>query len=368
MMVASGVPRPQRKPGHVTIRTRFVSFRFNYRVLGMSALALVALLAVAIWAMTLGTYPIPFTHVADIVFHTDYTGAKYLADGTLSPEWENREFVVNTLRFPRVLCALMIGVALAMSGAIFQGLVRNALVSPDIIGINTGASLVAVVWIIFGIGIAGLPLAAFLGALLTATTIYLLSWRGGINPQRLILVGIGIAALLSAVTTYVTLLFPVEVIRPAVVWTLGSVYGSTWSDVRVLALFLAVLAPAAVVLMWMLRVLQLGDDVSRGLGVSLERTRLALMVVGCGLAAGAVAIAGPVGFVALMVPHIARMIAGPLSGSVMVLTGVLGGLFLLAADVIAQHFLPVSLPVGVITAAVGAPYFLFLLYRSNVRI
>jgi iron complex transport system permease protein len=122
-----------------------------------------------------------------------------------------------------------------------------------------------------------------------------------------------------------------------------------------------------VVLARSLRVLQLGDDITRGLGVPLEQTRLGLILAGCGLAAVAVAIAGPIGFVALMVPHIARILAGPVSGTVLVFTGIIGAVFLLAADVIANHLLPVALPVGVVTAAVGAPYFLWLLYRSNTR-
>ena len=125
--------------------------------------------------------------------------------------------------------------------------------------------------------------------------------------------------------------------------------------------------PAAVILTWPLRTMQLGDDVTRGLGLPLERTRLGLIVIACGLCAVATAMAGPIGFVALMVPHMARMIAGPLSGSVMLFSAVLGGCFLLLADIVAQHFLPVTLPTGVITAAVGAPYFLFLLYRFNTR-
>lgn len=345
-------PRGRNKPGHITIRTPFVSYRVNYRVLGFAVLAVVALAAVATWTMTLGSYPIPFRQVVDAV----------LGNGD-----RNQELAVRTLRLPRVLCTMMIGAALAMSGAIFQGLVRNPLVSPDIIGIDTGASLVAVAWIVFGFPSGWLPLAAFLGAVLTAAAIYVVSWKGGINPDRLILVGIGFAALLSATTTWITLAFPVEVVRPAIVWTVGSVYGSTWWDVRVLLGFLACLTPPAVILMWRLRVVQLGDDITRGLGVRLEVTRLGLILVACGLAAGAVAIAGPIGFVALMIPHIARMLAGPLSGSVMVLTAVLGGLFLLSADMVAQHYLPVVLPVGVVTSAVGAPYFLFLLYRSNVR-
>jgi iron complex transport system permease protein len=341
------------KPGHVTIRNRWFAVRVNTRVLGMCLLTLGMLAVLTVWAMTLGSYHIAFVDVVKSVFGR---GA------------EQENFIVQTLRLPRVLSTLLIGAVLAMSGAIFQGLVRNALVSPDIIGINTGASLMAVIWIAYGLAQPYLPLAAFLGAIVTATAIYLISWKGGIVPGRMILVGIGIGAFLSAATTWVTLQFPIERIRPAIVWTMGSVYGSSWADVRLVGISLLALGPLAVVLMWYLRVLQLGDDIGRGLGMHLELTRLAMIVVGCGLAAVAVAVAGPIGFVALMIPHAARMLAGPLSGSVMLFTGLLGATFLLFADVAAQHFLPVVLPVGVMTAAIGAPYFLFLLYRSNARV
>jgi iron complex transport system permease protein len=318
----------------------------------MTLIASVILVVLTIWAITLGTLRIPFWDVVQ---------------ATLGRGSADNDFVVNTLRMPRVLAALMVGAALAMSGAIFQALVRNALVSPDIIGINSGATLMATIWLVFGLQYNLLPIAAFAGAFGTAIVIYLLTWEGGISPNRMILVGIGVQAILGAMTTYITVKFPVEVIRPAVVWTMGSVYGSQWKDIRILAISLVVLLPLAVALMWPLRAIQLGDDVSRALGLPLESIRLGLIVVGCGLAAICVAVAGPIGFVALMVPHVARMLGGPISGSSIVFSAVLGAVFLLAADVVAQHFLPVSLPVGIVTAAVGAPYFLFLLYRSNVR-
>lgn len=352
-MAALELPAGRRKPGHITIQTRFFALRFNVRVLVMTLCATLLLALLATWAMTLGSFSIPFSDVVRAM----------LGEGS-----QDQEFVVRTLRLPRVISAVLIGAALAMSGAIFQGLVRNALVAPDIIGIDEGASLFAVFWIVTGQTDWLLPVAAFAGALLTAGIIYLLTWKGGIAANRLILVGIGVGATIGAGTTYLTLRYPIEIVRPAIVWTIGSLYASSWQDVRVLLLFLAVLTPASLALMWRLRTLQLGDDVTRVLGLPLERTRAQLIVVGCGLAAVAVAIAGPIGFVALMVPHIARMLAGPMSGSALLLTAVLGALFLLSADVIGQHFLPVALPVGVVTAAVGAPYFLFLLYRSSVRI
>ncbi|MGH2562622.1 MAG: FecCD family ABC transporter permease [Thermomicrobiales bacterium] len=351
-MATIDLAAPTRRPGHVTLRTRHVAVRLNYRVLCYALIAAGAVGLIAIWAMTLGSLSIPFLDVYRSV----------LGNGT-----EDQEYVVRTLRLPRVICAVLIGASLAMSGAIFQGLVRNPLVSPDVIGINAGASLCAVFWIVSGQGRSLLPVAALMGALLAAAVIYLFAWKRGIAASRLILVGIGVGAALSAGTSYLMVRYPVESVRPAVVWTMGSIYGSNWDDVLVLLVGLLALAPFAVALTWRLRALQLGDDVMRGLGLALERTRLGLIVIGCGLAAVSVAIAGPIGFVALMAPHVARMLAGPLSGSVMLFAGVLGALFLLASDVVAQHFLPVSLPVGAVTAAVGAPYFLFLLYRSSVR-
>ncbi|RIK38072.1 MAG: iron ABC transporter permease [Chloroflexi bacterium] len=343
---------PARRRGHLTIRTRAFDVRINVRVLLLAAGVTGVLALLATWAMTLGSYPVPYT---DVFW-------SLLGRGN-----EEHEFIVRTLRVPRVLCAIGIGGMLALSGAIFQGLVRNPLVSPDIIGIESGATLFAVFWLVTGRGWGLLPFAAFGGAFLTAALIYVLSWKGGVSPNRLILVGIGIGSCAAAGTTYLTVRYPVEIVRPAQVWTMGSVYGSDWGDVRVLGVAIAFLLPLAVGLTWSLRTLQLGEDVSRGLGMPLERTRLLLILTGCALSAVTISIAGPIGFVALMTPHLARMLAGPLSGSMMLLTGALGATFLLAADVVAQHALPVALPVGVITSAVGAPYFLLLLYRANIR-
>jgi iron complex transport system permease protein len=352
MIASSGVAAAPRRPGHISVRTRYFSARVNYRVLIFALVSLVALLALATWAMTLGSFSIPFGGVVRAV----------LGNGE-----QQHEFIVRTLRLPRVICAIFIGAALAMSGAIFQGLVRNPLVSPDIIGIDAGATIFAVFWIVTGQSIQLLPLAAFIGAILAATLIYVLTWRNGIIASRLILVGIGVGAVLAAGTTFLTVRYPIDRVRSAMFWATGSVYGTNWTNVRVLAISLLVLTPCAIALTWALRPLGLGDDAARGLGLPLERARLGLIIVGCALSAITVAIAGPIAFVALMVPHIARMLAGPLSGSVMLFTAMLGAIFLLMADVIAQHFVPVSLPVGVVTSAVGAPYFLFLLYRSSVR-
>lgn len=341
------------RPGHRIVRTRHIAVRLNLRVIGLAAITAVLVFLLATWAMTLGTVRIPF---ADVVM------------ATIGRREGDTDLVVQTLRLPRMLSAVLIGASLAIAGAIFQGIARNPLVSPDIIGVNAGATVCAVFWLITAQNADFLPLAAFIGATVTAFLIYAFSWKDGIVPNRLILVGIGIGAMVSAAATFLIVRFPEQMVRPAVVWTMGSIYGSKWSDVVTVGVVLAIGAPIAVILMMPLRALQLGDVLTRSVGIPLERTRLGLIMVGCALAAVSVSFAGPIGFIALMVPHMARMIAGPPSGSVIVFTGFLGALVLLASDVVAQHALPVTLPVGVVTAAVGAPYFFFLLYRANARI
>lgn len=351
-MSVTGLPTSRRHQGSPrTVRLRRVSWRVRPRVVGVGVSATAAVVALMAWTMTLGDFPVPFGELIATTF------------GLGSGE---HDFVVRTLRLPRTLAAALVGVALGASGAIFQGLVRNPLVAPDIIGIMSGASLVAVATIVLGLSSAMLPVGAFLGAVSAAALIYLLSWRGGITGGRLVLIGIGVNAALAAGTTFMIVRFPVERASSAVLWQAGTLYGRTWGHVVWITASLVILLPAAGWLMRHLRTLQLGDDAAAALGLHTEPARAGLLVVGSGLAAIAVAVAGPVGFVALMVPHIARMLVGPLTGGVLVVAGLLGAALVLASDLVAQHlFSPTSLPVGVVTAAVGAPYFLFLLYRTN---
>ena len=276
------------------------------------------------------------------------------------------DFIVNTLRFPRVIVAILAGMCLGMSGAIFQALINNPLVSPDIIGVNTGAAVFAVLILATGKNIGLLPVAAFGGALGAAAIIYLLAWNRGVSGSRLVLVGVGVQALLGAVITFITVRFPIERIAAAARWQAGSLFGVSWADARTLTIGLLLLTPAAFVLTQRLRLLQLGDEAAAGLGIHVERDRLALIAVASGLAAVAVAVIGPLGFVALLAPHMVRLMVGQLTGGTLLLTAVVGGAFLLSADLIAQRlFAPTSLPAGVVTGAIGGPYFLFLLARYN---
>lgn len=330
-----------------------VSLRLDRRVGVLGVVVVVAAALIAAFTMTMGDFPIP---LREVIAQTFGFGGEEGQAG----------FIVRQLRLPRTVAAIGVGAALGASGAIFQGLVDNPLVAPDIIGINAGASLAAVIAIVVLQSTAWLPLAAFGGAIGAAVVVYGLTWRGGVLGARLVLVGIGLNAILAALTTLVVVRFPVERVTPAVVWMTGTLYAADWREIITLLAGSAVLGAGALALMPSLRVVQLGDDAGRALGARMQLSRTGLLAVGSGLAGLAVSVAGPLAFVALISPHIARMLAGPLTGGVLLLAGGIGVVLVLVSDLIAQHaFSPLSLPVGVVTAAVGAPYFLWLLYRTN---
>ncbi|GAA1616238.1 FecCD family ABC transporter permease [Actinoplanes couchii] len=276
------------------------------------------------------------------------------------------DYIVHTIRLPRALTALLVGLAFGLSGAIFQRLVRNPLASPDVIGVSAGASTAAVTAIIvFGAGGVFVSVAALTGALLTATAIYLLSWRSGVGGYRLVLVGIGIGAGLSSITSFLMTRADVRVAQEALFWLTGSVNGRTWGHVQPLAAELLFLVPAAMILGRALNGLQLGDDLARGLGWRVETTRLALLVTGVLLAGAATAAAGPVAFVAFVAgPIAARLVGG--GRPALPASALVGALVVLVADFIGAHLLGATqFPAGVLTALVGAPYLLWLLASAN---
>jgi iron complex transport system permease protein len=278
------------------------------------------------------------------------------------------DFIVNTLRLPRNLVAFAVGGALALSGAILQGLTRNPLAAPDVIGITHGANLGAVAILILAptAPLVALPGAAVGGALGAAAITYILAWKGGTAPIRLILVGMGIASALQALTTLLLTHGNVIVVSQAMVWITGSVYGRSWEHLMRLLPWVLVAVPVALLLARHANALQLGDDIARGLGAPVERNRGLLLALSVVLAGAAVATCGAVGFVGLMAPHIARQLVGPSQGGLFPVATVAGGLILVTADMLGRTlFAPIEVPAGVITAAVGAPYFLWLLFRSR---
>jgi len=269
------------------------------------------------------------------------------------------QFVVGAL------AAVLVGAAFGLSGAVFQSLARNPLASPDIIGISSGASAAAVFGIVvLGWSGNGLVLLSLLGALVTAALVYALAWKQGASSYRLVLVGVGVAAALAAVTSYLLTKAQIYDVQEAVVWLTGSLNGRLWSDVRPLGLAMLVLVPMVLLLTPSLRLLQLGDETATGLGLHVERARLLLVLVAVALAAGATAAAGPVAFVAFVSAPIARRLVG--SPLAIVPAALVGAVLMLVADLVARELLgTVELPVGIVTGIVGAPYLLWLLARSN---
>lgn len=325
--------------------------RLHGRARGVTVGVALAVVGFALFCLSIsmGDFRVPLVDVVPAIFGAGDPAA---------------QFIVGDLRLPRALAAVLVGAAFGLSGAIFQTMARNPLASPDFIGITSGASLAAVFAItVLHAGGNVVVVAAFLGALVSATLIYLLAWKRGLSSYRLVLVGIGIAAAVDAGTAYLLMKARIYDVQSAVVWLTGSLNGRTWDDLRPLALGMLVLVPATLVLVPALRLLMLGDETAAGLGLRVERSRLLLVLVAVTLTALATAAAGPVEFVALLAAPIARRLVG--SPLALVPSALVGAVLVLGADVVAREALTTSLPVGVVTGMIGAPYLLWLLARSN---
>lgn len=280
----------------------------------------------------------------------------------------NDAMIVNTLRLPRALTAILAGMALALAGTIMQGLTRNPLADPSIIGINAGASLAAVTVIVLvpAAPSALLPAAAFVGALVMAIVIYGLAWQGGSAPARLILVGIGLAAFAGAGTTLMITFGNIIQVSRALIWLAGSVYGRGWEHLVPMLPWVVGGTLVTLVCTRDLNVFQLGESMARGLGSPVEWRRGALLLACVALAGSAVATAGTIAFTGLIAPHIARRLVGTAQSGLVPASALVGGLMVLAADFAGRTlFTPYEIPCGIITAAIGAPYFMILLYRSR---
>lgn len=278
-------------------------------------------------------------------------------------------FVLHTLRLPRVLMALLVGAALGVAGLILQGIIRNPLAAPDIIGVTSGASVGAIVFIVYFMGtvsIQFLPLAAILGASIVSFIIYLLSWKKGVTPIRMVLIGIGISALAKAVVTMLLVISEVAATTKAYLWLTGSLYGANMQDVYLLLPWVLVLLPLTFVMARIVNVKELGDDIAIGLGVNVQVYRLLFLLISVMLAGSAVAFAGGIAFVGLVAPHMSRMLVGRSFAALIPVTAIIGGIIVIAADIVARTaFLPKDLPTGVFTAAIGAPFFIYLLFKTR---
>lgn len=274
--------------------------------------------------------------------------------------------VVQQFRAPRSVAAIAGGAGLGVAGCVLQRLFRNPLASPDVMGVTGGASLGAVALLAAGASQTLIPLGALAGGLLSALLLGVFAWGSGLSVTRLVLTGLAVQAGLAAAVNLMIVRFPAELAGSALQWTTGSVYGRTWTEVWGAGGALLVALAATFVLHRRLAVLDLGDDSAGALGLNTATARLQLLVLAVVLASLAASLAGPVTFVALAVPHIVRFLTGPPTAVSLALAGLTGAVLLLASDLVVQHLLPIEgLPVGAVTATLGAPWLLVLMFRQS---
>ncbi len=350
-------PNDFPRPGWITLRAKRLplSIKLDRRVRFVFVVLILLLLISLAVSVSYGVYNIPVPDVLRAIVGLEASDPNF-------------PLVVRVFRLPRILVSLLVGASLAASGAIIQGLTRNDLADPGLLGIAGGAGVVVVGYLTF-VAMPDPQLMAWLafgGAMGASAIIYLLTWKGGSSTMRLILVGIGLSALCGALISYFLTRLTVEDARRANIWLTGSVYGSTWADVVLMLQWLIPMVIIALLLARQLNVLGLGDDLATGLGTRIERYRLILIALSAGLAAITVTVAGTIAFVGFVAPHIARRLVGPSHEGLLLTTVLTGGLLLVISDLASRWVLaPTELPIGVTTAVIGAPYFAYLLYRRG---
>ncbi|WP_405611413.1 FecCD family ABC transporter permease [Streptomyces sp. NBC_00076] len=330
------------------LRTRGgLSIRLDARAVAVVAILSLAALTASVVLIGTGDFPIP---PADVL-------RTLVGNGSAS-----QEIIINDLRLPRVLVGLLVGASLGLGGALFQAISRNPLGSPDVLGLGQGAAAGALIVIVLMSGNAAQVTAgALLGGIVTGLAIYLLAWKRGVHGYRLVLVGIGVAAILTALNSYLLTISDLTDAASAVVWMTGSLDGRDWDQVWPLLGLCAVLVPLVLANTRGLRMTEMGDDVSYALGVRVERLRMMLLVVAVLLTATATAASGPISFVALTAPQLARRLTRS-PGPNLLPSLCMGATLLVTADWLSQRaFGADQLPVGVVTGALGGVYLLWLL-------
>ncbi|WP_404801932.1 FecCD family ABC transporter permease [Brevibacterium aurantiacum] len=317
-------------------------------------IALVVLAVLLLLSIAVGSKDIPLSVVVDSLLHNTGEGDAY---------------VVWDMRIPRTVVGLAVGVALGVAGALIQALTRNPLADPGILGVNAGASFfVAFGVAAFGVtSISGYVWFSFFGALVVTVAVYIIgsAGRGGADPVQLTLAGVALGAVLGGIVTAMVLLDP-QAFDKMRNWNAGSIVGRGWDVLLPVLPFLMIGIILAVVAVPSLNAIALGDDLARSLGANIVRTRILVIVAVTLLAGGATAIAGPIGFVGLMVPHIARWIVGPDQRWILAYTILLAPCLVLAADIVGRIVIrPGEFPVGIVTAFVGAPVLIVLVRRKK---
>lgn len=349
---------PWQMPGGIPFRAGPISFLWRPRVVLVCVIAAALIVFLGALSIGLGDYPISVPRVLEVIFQGEGSRVERL--------------VVLEWRMPRVATAIAVGCALGLCGALTQTVTRNALASPDILGITTGASAMAVTVIVLGSGGGfagwlagiGIPLAALLGAILSATVIWALAWRRQADSYRLVLVGIIITALLSSYINFLMVRAELRDASQAQFWLTGSLARSEWSTTIPIAVLVIVCAPLLAWIAYQALATTLGPDLARALGQRVNAVQVAMLALAVALAAVAVSAAGPIGFIAFVAPQVALRLCGvpspPLAASALT-----GAVLLLGADIVTQAVLPVELPVGIVTSALGGIFLIYLLVQRT---
>lgn len=285
---------------------------------------------------------------------------------------KSHEIAIFKLRLPRIVIAILVGTALATSGTILQGVTKNDLADSGILGINSGAALFVVIYIyimngnvydgVSNMTIFTMPIVALSGAIFGAFLIYTLAWKNGINSSRLLLIGIGINIAFTSLLTIFQLRFTTQEFNRVMAWTSGSIWGSSWKYVLAILPFIVVFMSLAIYKSRYLDALNLGDEVATGLGIEVEKERRKLIVYAVILAGVATSVAGSIGFLGLVAPHISRKLVGPKHIKLIPTSALVGTLILLVGDTIARNVIaPMEIPVGIVVAIIGVPYFIYLM-------
>ena len=290
---------------------------------------------------------------------------KEITDILLNPGDDPRSQIIWNIRMPRTIVGALVGINLSLSGAMLQAIMRNPLADPQIIGISSGAGLAGVViMILFPAMEYLITPVAFIGAMLAAVCIYILAWKNGIKPVRIILAGVAVSAFLGAGISGL-MIFYSDRVHGALMWMVGGLAARSWPHVNIILPYAVIGLILALASAAYLNILQLGDEMARGLGVNVEVTRIILTAIAALLAASAVSVVGLLGFVGLVVPHAARLLIGSDYRFLLPASALLGIAIVTLSDTFARViFAPIELPVGIIMAFLGAPFFLFLLRRE----
>lgn len=323
----------------------------NKKKIGIILTAFIALIVLLVVFSTVGSVKLPFKEIIESLINNDDPMIKT---------------IVLQMRLPRNIMAIIIGASLATAGALLQAVMKNPLADPGITGVSSGASVFAIIILLLLPQYTGfLPIVAFIGGAIACLLVYMLAWKNGLSPLRVVLAGVAINAVLGGFISLITTLYS-DRIQGALLWLNGSLASKTWGDVKTIAFYGSVGLVLALGCARSANVLNLGDETAANLGFNVNKTRLTLSAVAVFLAGTATAIVGIISFVGLIVPHVSRMIIGSDHKYSLPFTMVLGGIVLLVSDTLARSaFGALEIPVGVVMSIIGGPFFLYLLRQKG---